>query len=61
MLHRGRLRAAGAPGHVLDDDLLAFVFGVGVERLTTEDGRSTLVFRRRKRDNPLHSDRRGGS
>ena len=61
VLHRGRLRAAGAPGHVLDDDLLALVFGVGVERLATEDGRSTLVFHRRKRDNPLNADRSGGS
>ena len=61
VLHRGRLRAAGAPGRVLDDDLLASVFGVGVERLTTGDGRSALVFHRRKRDTPLDSNRRRGS
>ena len=61
VLQGGRLRAAGPPDQVLDDDLVASVFGVRVERLAAGGGRSTLVFHRRERDNPLHSDRRGGS
>ncbi len=50
VLHDGRLRAAGPPALVLDDDLVASVFGVRVERLAAGDGRSTLVFHRGNRD-----------
>ncbi len=46
VLRDGRLRAAGPPASVLDDDLVASVFGVRVERLAAGDGRSTLVFHR---------------
>lgn len=49
VLHAGRLHAAGPPARVLDDDLMASVFGVRLERLTAGDGRSTLVFHRRRR------------
>ena len=52
VLHAGRLHAFGLPGQVLDDALVASVFGVRVERLTAGDGRSTLVFHRRARENP---------
>ena len=48
VLNAGRLHAVGPPGEVLDDDLVASVFGVRVERLTAGDGRSTLVFHRRQ-------------
>ena len=48
VLHVGRLHAVGPPAQVLDDALVASVFGVRVERLTAEDGRSTLVFHRRR-------------
>ena len=47
VLNAGRVHAAGPPGQVLDDELVASVFGVRVERLTAGDGRSTLVFHRR--------------
>ena len=49
VLQDGRLRAAGPPAQVLDDDLVASVFGVRVERLSAGDGRSTLVFHRGER------------
>ena len=49
VLHAGRLHAAGPPAAVLDDGLVASVFGVRVERLTAADGRPTLVFHRRPR------------
>ena len=48
VLNAGRLHAVGPPGEVLDDALVASVFGVRVERLTAGDGRSTLVFHRRR-------------
>ena len=48
VLQDGRLRATGPPAEVLDDDLVASVFGVRVERLTAGDGRSALVFHRRR-------------
>ncbi len=48
VLHDGRLRATGPPAEVLDDGLVASVFGVRVERLTAGDGRSALVFHRRR-------------
>ena len=49
VLHAGRLRAAGPPAQVLDDDLVESVFGVRVERLAAGEGRSTLVFHRGRR------------
>ena len=49
VLHAGRRRAGGPPAQVLDDDLVASVFGVRVERLTAADGRATLVFHRGRR------------
>ena len=48
VLQGGRLRATGPPAAVLDDDLVASVFGVRVERLTAGDGRPALVFHRRR-------------
>ena len=48
VLDGGRLQAVGPPGEVLDDDLVASVFGVRVERLTAGDGRAALVFHRRR-------------
>ncbi len=48
VLHGGRLRATGPPAEVLDDDLVASVFGVSVERLTAGDGRPAMVFHRRR-------------
>ena len=48
VLQDGRLRATGPPAEVLDDDLVASVFGVRVERLAAGDGRSALVFHRRR-------------
>ncbi len=50
VLQDGRLRAAGPPTEVLDDDLVASVFGVRVERLSAGDGRPALVFHRRRAD-----------
>ena len=47
VLHAGRLHAVGPPDEVLDDELVASVFGVRVERLTAGDGSSTLLFHRR--------------
>ena len=48
VLQDGRLRATGPPAEVLDDDLVASVFGVRVERLIAGDGRPALVFHRRR-------------
>lgn len=48
VLHGGRLRAAGPPAEVLDDDVVESVFGVRVERLTAADGGAALVFHRRR-------------
>ena len=48
VLQDGRLRATGPPAEVLDDDLVASVFGVRVERLSAGDGRPALVFHRRR-------------
>lgn len=48
VLHGGRLRAAGPPTEVLDDDVVESVFGVRVERLTAADGGAALVFHRRR-------------
>ncbi len=48
VLQDGRLRAAGPPTDVLDDDLVASVFGVRVERLSAADGRPAMVFHRRR-------------
>ena len=48
VLQAGRLRAAGPPAEVLDDDLVASVFGVRVERLSAADGRPAMVFHRRR-------------
>ena len=48
VLQDGRLRATGGPAEVLDDDLVASVFGVRVERLSAGDGRPALVFHRRQ-------------
>ena len=47
VLQDGRLRAAGPPTDVLDDDLVASVFGVRVERLSAADGRPAMVFHHR--------------
>ena len=59
VLHAGRLHVAGPPAAVLDDELVASVFGVRVERLTAADGRPTLVFHRRPRQPaPDHVPRR---
>lgn len=49
VLDTGRLQACGPPAEVLDDDLVASVFGVQVERITAADGSPTLVFHRRSR------------
>ena len=48
VLRDGRVRATGPPAEVLDDDLVASVFGVRVERLAAGDGRPALVFHRRR-------------
>ena len=48
VLDAGRLQACGPPAEILDDDLVAAVFGVRVERLTAADGGPTLVFHRRR-------------
>ena len=48
VLRDGRVRATGPPAEVLDDDLVASVFGVRVERLSAADGRPALVFHRRR-------------
>ena len=48
VLDTGRLQACGPPAEVLDDDLVATVFGVRVERITAADGSPTLVFHRRR-------------
>ena len=49
VLDTGWLQACGPPAEVLDDDLVASVFGVRVERITAADGSPTLVFHRQPR------------